>query len=511
MKAMPIDSIMRNINRLNPAVELKPGQIFSGRLLALYPNDLAQVQLAGQKINAQLLAGLSLYENYWFKVKPNTKSGLPVLEVLEKSNDYHLPRQVFGSRKNSPELQHLITHLSKEQLPITKELIGQSGKWLSQVDSIEKGIQALKTMLIKNLPISEPIFRALYHVQDRSSLTTELLSLKQSLGTLGSHNVANSVDRAINRVLDMTNRNAALDIVKEMVQVYSLPTTRKEIKLQVEHILRALSIKIPDISVLENRFQNTNFPISDKALLKELKVNMSPVKAELFFQQKLNSLHQTQMNWISEQLNLKMVQKPQLNVIEILRGLGLTFEQDLVHGQLADMRSQPQLKAALLELLASDLPAGMKEMAEGLIHRLTGQQLLHMNENQSLTSLFYQFPVHFKEWKSDIMMRWDLKRNRMGEIDEDFSRILFYLDLQFLKETVVDMNVQNRVVSLKIINGKESVKQFIPDLKTELKTQLGKIGYRLSTVKIEKPSDQSSQLLKIEATDISFRGVDLSI
>ncbi len=206
-----------------------------------------------------------------------------------------------------------------------------------------------------------------------------------------------------------------------------------------------------------------------------------------------------------------MVQKPQLNIIEILRGLGLTFEQDLIHRQLAEMRSQPQLKTALLELLASDLPPGIKEKADGLIHRLTGQQLLHMSENQSLTSLFYQFPVHFKEWKSDIMMRWDLKRNRMGEIDEDFSRILFYLDLQFLKETVVDMNVQNRVVSLKIINGNDSIKHLVPDLKTELKTQLGKIGYRLSIVKIERSSNQSSQLLKIEATDISFRGVDLSI
>ncbi len=224
---------------------------------------------------------------------------------MEKSNDYQLPRQVFGSRKNLPELQRLITHLTKEQLPITKELIGQSGKWLSQVDSVEKGIQAVKTMLIKNLPISEPIFRALYHVQDRSSLTTELLSLKQSLSTLGSHNIANSVDRAINHVLDMTNRIAALDIVKEMVQMYSLPTTRNEIKLQVDHIFRALSIKIPDSSELENRFQNTNFPISDEALLKELKVNMSPVRAELFFQQKLSSLHQMQMNWINEQLNLK--------------------------------------------------------------------------------------------------------------------------------------------------------------------------------------------------------------
>ncbi|WP_221564247.1 hypothetical protein [Alkalihalobacillus sp. TS-13] len=55
MKAMPIESIIRNISRLNPVIELRPGQVFSGKVLALYPNDLAQVQLAGRKMNAQLL------------------------------------------------------------------------------------------------------------------------------------------------------------------------------------------------------------------------------------------------------------------------------------------------------------------------------------------------------------------------------------------------------------------------------------------------------------------------
>ncbi|WP_408010974.1 hypothetical protein ACJROX_11905 [Pseudalkalibacillus sp. A8] len=73
------------------------------------------------------------------------------------------------------------------------------------------------------------------------------------------------------------------------------------------------------------------------------------------------------------------------------------------------------------------------------------------------------------------------------------------------------MNVQNRIVSVKIINGNESIRHFVPSLKTELKTQLEKIEYRLSTVKIELPSNQSYQLFETEATDKSFRGVDLSI
>ncbi|WP_408010971.1 hypothetical protein ACJROX_11880 [Pseudalkalibacillus sp. A8] len=286
--------------------------------------------------------------------------------------------QVFGSWKNQPYLQRLITILTREQLPITKELITQSGKWLRQVDSMDKGIQAVKTMLIKNLPISEPTFKALYHVQDRTPFTTELLSLEKSLTSMGLNSSQNTVGKAITRILDTTTRNAALDIVKQLLQLYSRPTTGSEMKLQIESIFKSLSIKIPDPYLSESRSQKSQLPISDEVLLKELKVNMSTPKAELFFQQKLSQVSNTQMNWIKEQVNMKTVQKPQLNLIEALRGLGLTFENDLVHGQLGEMRNQPQLKAALLELLAYDLLESVKEKADVLLHRLTGQQLLQI-------------------------------------------------------------------------------------------------------------------------------------
>ncbi|MGP4080249.1 hypothetical protein ACTWQL_10055 [Pseudalkalibacillus sp. R45] len=510
MKAMPIESIIRNIGRLNPVIELKPGQIFSGKVLALYPNDLAQVQLAGRKINAQLLTGLTRNENYWLQVKSSTSGGIPVLEVLEQNKVNQLPAQIFGNRKNQPAIQQMFKNLSNERLPITKELITVAEKWLTQMPSVDKGIQAVKTMLIKNLPVTEAIFKALYHVQDSRSLTSELQSLQQNIKGATTYGGESAVEKVISRVLDATSRNTAIETVKQLMQLYSLPTTDSQSKLQIENIFRTLDMKIPYM-YQELHTHSGKTQISDEAFLKELKLNMSLPKGELYLQQKLSTISTEQLNWIHEQLNMNKTPKPHLNLIEIVRGLGLTFEHDLINTQLGELKNQQQLKSALLELLSQELPGSIKDRAEVLLHRLTGQQLLHSSENQSITSLFYQFPVHFKEWESDVMMRWDLKKETSGEIDENFSRILFYLDLQFLKETVVDMNVQNRIISVRIINESESLKHHISEIKPQLKDALEKIDYKLSTVKIENPSEGSTLSFQTGLQDMSSRGVDLSI
>ncbi|WP_221564249.1 hypothetical protein [Alkalihalobacillus sp. TS-13] len=432
------------------------------------------------------------------------------MEVLEQSKVNQLPAQVFGHRKNQPAIQRMIMNLSNEQLPITKQLITLAEKWLSQVPYVDKGIQAVKTMLLKNLPVTETIFKALYHVQDSRSLTSELQSLQQTIKGAGVYNGESAVEKAISRVLDATSRNTAIETVKQLLQLYSRPMTASHSKLQIESIFRTMDMKIPSMKQ-ELLTQSGKIQISDEALLKELKLNMSVSKSELYLQQKLSMISKEQTNWMHAQLNMNKTPKPHLNLVEIIRGLGLTFEHDLINTQLGELKNQQQLKSALLELLSQELPGSIKDRAEVLLHRLTGQQLLHLSENQTITSLFYQFPIHFKEWESDVMMRWDMKRESSGDVDEDFSRILFYLDLQFLNETIVDMNVQNRIISVKIINENDYLKHFISKLKPQLKGALEKIDYKLSTVKVENPSEESTLPIQTGLQDVSSRGVDLSI
>ena len=52
------------------------------------------------------------------------------------------------------------------------------------------------------------------------------------------------------------------------------------------------------------------------------------------------------------------------------------------------------------------------------------------------------------------MLPWsgkvECKKN--GKIDPEFARIMFYLQLEALEETVIDMQVQNRIVTINLYN-----------------------------------------------------------
>ena len=45
-----------------------------------------------------------------------------------------------------------------------------------------------------------------------------------------------------------------------------------------------------------------------------------------------------------------------------------------------------------------------------------------------------------------------------GKIDPDFARILFYLDLESIDKTIIDMQVQNSVVSVTVFNADDTLK-----------------------------------------------------
>ena len=50
-----------------------------------------------------------------------------------------------------------------------------------------------------------------------------------------------------------------------------------------------------------------------------------------------------------------------------------------------------------------------------------------------------------------LHLEWNGRMKENGKIDSEFARIMFYLQLDTLEETVVDMQVQNRIVTITFI------------------------------------------------------------
>ena len=93
-----------------------------------------------------------------------------------------------------------------------------------------------------------------------------------------------------------------------------------------------------------------------------------------------------------------------------------------------------------------------------------------------------QIPLTFFERKIDATLQWSGRKKEDGKIDADYARILFYLDLASIKETVIDMQVQNRVVTVTIFNEDPTLTRLSSPFEPILKENLTAVGYTLSGI-----------------------------
>ncbi|RFU71269.1 hypothetical protein D0469_01810 [Peribacillus saganii] len=173
------------------------------------------------------------------------------------------------------------------------------------------------------------------------------------------------------------------------------------------------------------------------------------------------------------------------------------------------------LKPLLLKLLNENQPYTVKEAAEQALHRLTAQQLLSSDAGP-LQNLVMQIPLAMENHRSDLTIQWSGRKKSDGSIDPSYCRILFYLDLANIKETVIDLQIQNKVIKVTVYNeSAEQLKPLLDAFLPVLKHNLEEMGYMLSSVGFEPSADRnnpvSRQLSPLSVHTDSYSGVDLRI
>lgn len=253
--------------------------------------------------------------------------------------------------------------------------------------------------------------------------------------------------------------------------------------------------------------------------------------AELLFQS-LNKLPEARYVRINEKLVLSHLLEAEFQTIDFTNGpsvahqlkemtkvLGLQLEHALINLSGDDMKEIPNdletLKPLLLKLLNEQIPASIKEMAEQILNRITAQQILSQ-ENGPIQNLLLTLPLNLGSIQTDLTLQWSGRKTKDGKIDPDYCRVLFYLELERLKETVIDMQVQNRIIKVTVINGhgavlEEAAGQYL-DI---LRENLGKMDYRLSGVSFVKPVNEKERDLRVKPIPFSeagpYSGVDIRI
>lgn len=199
---------------------------------------------------------------------------------------------------------------------------------------------------------------------------------------------------------------------------------------------------------------------------------------------------------------------------KIISKMGLRFEYVLATENKGTDQQLETLKPLLMKLLQDDLPMDVKNLAEQTIQRITAQQIL-AQENGPLQQLLLQIPLTMGTHQTDLTMQWTGRRKTDGTIDPAYCRILFYLELESLKETIIDMGVQNRVVNVSITHEHpDRLEMLATPFIAVLKRNLEEIDYKLSSIVFDNETKKTQLKKKSQAQIImsdTYNGLDLRI
>lgn len=588
----------------NQPLSLRQDQVFHGTIKQLYPNQMAEVQVGNQKLMAKLEVPLKLGDAHFFQVtatNPQTElkvitgpmsqsmtSGQQMSQLLETMN---LPK--------SNEMQQVLSHFMKAQLPLAKEQLLAAESWMKNLPAgVDKNsaLQALQRMVELKMPFTDTVFQALTQGIKTDGMSANLANLAQLLANQSGGNEAikssllQQIDqlakplnnetggillaRATQNLMDnnspIASKLQTLTVLKEagilpqnatlqnwqtvnqqgsqqsvnQVQITATPLFKEAGQMlqqlgqtspeQIKPMLEQVRVWINNESLLSStqkqqlqqlltRFEQ--IPASKQAveaLVNQLRQQLTNAYSEnvtprLFMQNDQGLTAKDQLfTLLKPDANLPVADQLLRNLVKVsadsthpvmqsaltqaegqvqaavdsrameqaiktvLKGLGVSYEATLAN-KAGDIQAiAQQIKPQLLALLQDvQTPAAIKDAAELVMARLNGMQLTS-GENGHQHQLVMQVPLNFFGKKMDATLQWNGRMKEDGKIDANFARILFYLNMETLQQTVIDMQVQNRVVTINIYNDMPNLDSAATSLKGTLKSGLLEKDYTLS-------------------------------
>ncbi|MNT03040.1 Flagellar hook-length control protein FliK [compost metagenome] len=175
------------------------------------------------------------------------------------------------------------------------------------------------------------------------------------------------------------------------------------------------------------------------------------------------------------------------------------------------------LKSLLMQVLdSSDLPPQLQDTAKQLVNQLTGQQLLLNTDRTAPFAQMTMFlPFTGPDGDQTASVHIQSRRGKRGELDASNCRLWFDLQMKHLGQVMVDVQVADKKVILKIHSEQEAVGAFIESRQEEIKDSIELAGYRLLSLKAE-PMDTSSKKPGADSVPPlyvppAYKGVDFRI
>lgn len=188
------------------------------------------------------------------------------------------------------------------------------------------------------------------------------------------------------------------------------------------------------------------------------------------------------------------------------------------NGQQADAAAT--VKGMLLQLVSSndDLPPALREAAQQVVQHLTGQQLLLNTDRTAPFAQVHLFiPFIGPDGQETASVQIQSRRGKKGELDPANCRLWFDLDMHALGPTLLDVQIVDRIVSVKVHNDSEWAGALLESGKDSVTEGLAGIGYQLLSLRTEPMPVRAEQELDVpvrvaeEYAPQTYKGVDVKI
>ncbi|MCY8279281.1 hypothetical protein [Bacillus inaquosorum] len=541
-------------------------RLLLGKVLRLLGDQHALIQVGNQTVQGKLETQLRPQAYYWFSYEKKTAEQTGRLQVVQSFDQNPKTIQdAAGKLLNAISVKPSNTALMmtgamlKSKTPVTENDIKTAVRWMDTLPAqdTKKAIETVLFVLKRDLPIHPEVLSGIHAIKSPVPLhqhVSQLLQaisqspqqsqmmakLKEAVTALFNSEIEIHAERLIEKLISLTDNtkapssgnaagNRELSAPAGSPVKTNLPPvnhTAEQRSIQEEPIKNAADIPIKEarqlLTKLTESAEKNGLQIvkeaanwiktaalsgdskspAASAVLQEARV--TDQEAEVF----LKAAQQTAPSLADKADVLSFLSKVKM---AIGARDELAFIKAFEQGTSVTPDDIQSIKLALHAARAShEVAEPVKQEADQLFHKLNGQ-LFIQQDHPSYSQIVMSFPLFSKSGAQDMTVLFKGKKEADGKLDPSHCRLLFLLQLDTLKETVVDCLIQQKVMTITIETDFElqaAIDPMVPALKQGLK----EMGYSLSGVNAKKrirPEEKTA--IDQYITSISDQEVDVKI
>ncbi len=515
------------VSQPTSSLSLKVGQIITGNVQKFLPQNKAFIQIGKKTVVAELKNALQANQRYIFQVKQTAPYiNLQVLNekpVRSQKDSVANLLQHFGW-KSTEKREGFVSQLLKENVPIKESTIQAAISLLDRQPDGKKANVVLLEMLKRELPITKSVYHSLYqrmfeplsfsniatslnqYLLGNESLDHKQLSSYLTLFSKGDGGTLSETELKNQIINDVKNGSSATfsifkkaGFIQEEVtfsnwrEAWTTYAKGEVVKHGNEPASNGNVKSILPLSTLQSM---EDFFFGLKSLLQSEQAFTKQEKAmiHVWLLQGLSSLEKANHSTLNESFMIK------------LKGF-----MSLMNPEGHKTHSLPMLLQSVLQ--ESHNPV-LKQDATTLLQAINGMHLSNVEHND-WQQFSVQLPGQLFGLKKDVFTDFEGKKDPNGKVNVNHCRIMFYLDLEFLNEVVMDMKVQNRIVTLTVFQSNpDMLRPIVNLLQPKLIETLKDMDYKVSSIHV-KDLNQNSTPYPNEKPSHSLthfaKGVDLQV